>query len=125
MTLCGQMVVFAVAGFSILVTGRVSAMDDITGADPVRGRELVRNLGCADCHGMKGQGVEPGWPRLDGQYARYLANQLENFLVGRRPHPFMERYADVLSEEDRLDIARYYACQDSARAGAEECREVQ
>lgn len=125
MTLCGRLMFFAVAGFWVLATGRVQAMDDITGADPARGRELVRTLGCAECHGAKGEGVQPGWPRLDGQYARYLANQLENFLKGRRPHPFMERYANVLSETDRRDIARYYACQDATRAEVAECRDVQ
>ncbi len=125
MTLCGQMVIFSVAGLGLLASGRGLAMDDVTAANPMRGGELVRQLGCADCHGPKGEGVQPGWPRLDGQYARYLANQLENFLKGRRPHPFMERYADVLSAQDRRDIARYYACQDATRAGDEECRKVQ
>lgn len=100
------------------------ALDDITNANPTRGGQLVDALGCAECHGDKGRGLEPGWPRLGGQYARYIANQLENFLSGRRPHPFMERYATVLSPQDRIDIARYYACQHPSWAGDASCGQV-
>jgi cytochrome c553 len=98
------------------------ALDDITDANPARGRVLADAIGCAQCHGETGQGVQPGWPRLSGQYAIYIVNQLENFLSGRRPHPFMERNAAAMTSADMQDIALFYACQHPDRLNTPPCR---
>lgn len=113
---------FALASLLLLDGGRAWAMDDLVDANPARGQILADAIGCPQCHGETGQGVEPGWPRLSGQYALYIVNQLENFLSGRRPHPFMERNASVLTERDMRDIALFYACQHPERLSLPECR---
>lgn len=101
--------------------GPARALDDTIG-EPELGRALVARHGCAQCHGAGGAGIEPGWPRLAGQYALYLTNQLENFITGRRPHPFMERLAGGLTRAEMAAIASYYACQHADLAGDRRCR---
>lgn len=40
---------------------------------------------CTGCHSPRGQGNAPaGFPRLGGQYAEYIAKQLEDYRAGRR-----------------------------------------
>ncbi|MDG6348016.1 cytochrome c4, partial [Luteimonas sp. 8-5] len=65
-----------------------------------------------------GPGAGPGernrmYPRLDGQYAGYLALQLRLFRDGGRGGtryaPIMERAAAGLSDRDIADVAAYYA----------------
>lgn len=98
-----------------------AAFDDPI-AEAALGRDLVARHGCAQCHGQGGVGRQPGWPRLSGQYAQYLTNQMENFVTGRRPHPFMEELAGVLSEAEMAAIASYYACQHPSLKGDRRCR---
>ena len=112
----------ALAGVALADGGRAWALDDLGDGNPARGRVLVDAIGCAQCHGETGQGVEPGWPRLSGQYALYIVNQLENFLSGRRPHPFMERNAGALTAADMRDIALFYACQHPDHVGTPSCQ---
>ena len=53
------------------------------------------------------------YPRLDGQYAGYLALQLRLFRDGGRGGtryaPIMERAAAGLGDRDIADVAAYYA----------------
>ena len=86
--------------------------------DPVRGRALARQFNCVACHGERGQGVKPGWPKLAGQFEQYLLNELRNFRDGQRPHAFMELYAGQLDRRRMHDLALYFACQ-GAEPGVE------
>jgi len=57
-----------------------------TTGDPVRGE---KEFNCANCHGLKGQGLKGSYkgidgPRLSGQHDWYLIRQLENFRAGIR-----------------------------------------
>ncbi len=79
--------------------------------DPARGRQLARTLDCVACHGERGQGVKPGWPKLAGQFEQYLLNEMRNFRDGQRPHAFMELYARQLDRRRMHDLALYFACQ--------------
>lgn len=76
-----------------------------------RGKEAA-NV-CVSCHGADGSGNnneqgEP-WPRLAGLNADYLAKQLSDFKSGSRTNATMKPFANMLSEQQILDIARYYS----------------
>jgi cytochrome c553 len=65
---------------------------------------------CRDCHGDRGIGDGSGaFPRLTGQLAFYTYKQLQDFAADTRPSPVMSPIAAALSEQDRQDVAVYYA----------------
>jgi cytochrome c553 len=66
---------------------------------------------CSSCHGPNGNSVNPEWPRLAGQSAVYIAEQLRLFRSGVRDNPVMKPLAGTLSDQDISDIAVYYEAQ--------------
>ena len=66
---------------------------------------------CASCHGPAGNSVNPDWPRLAGQSAVYVAEQLRLFRSGVRNNPVMKPLAATLSDQDIDDLAAYYEAQ--------------
>ena len=48
---------------------------------------------CSACHGPNGNSVNPEWPRLAGQSAVYIAEQLRLFRSGVRNNPVMKPLA--------------------------------
>jgi cytochrome c553 len=66
---------------------------------------------CASCHGSDGNGDNSSVPRLAGQYEDYIVQALKDYKSGARKNPVMSGFAAGLSEEDREDIAAYYASQ--------------
>ncbi len=62
---------------------------------------------CMGCHGPGGHGIPPSYPRLSGQQAAYLENQLLAFKSGERQHEIMNPIAFKLSEAQIRDIALY------------------
>lgn len=63
---------------------------------------------CTACHGPNGNSVNPDWPRLAGQSAVYIAEQLRLFRAGVRNNPVMRPLAATLSDQDIDDLAVYY-----------------
>jgi cytochrome c553 len=90
------------------------------GGDVERGRAIAtRGLPdklvppCADCHGPSPQAHNPNYPALAGQYAPYIAQQLNLF---KREHrggtayrDIMRRVAAGLEDEQIRAVAAYYA----------------
>ena len=66
---------------------------------------------CTACHGVNGHSVNPEWPSLAGQNARYLEEQLRLFRAGHRNNAVMYPLAMALTDEDIADLAAYYAVQ--------------
>ena len=65
---------------------------------------------CQGCHGAHGEGMAvKGNPRLAGQAAGYLAKQLDDFASGKRTNPVMTPLAKSLMEQQRGDVAAYFA----------------
>lgn len=65
---------------------------------------------CAACHGVDGNSVNPEWPSLAGQNARYTAEQLQMFRKAHRNNEVMVAQAQIIaSDEDVADLAAYYA----------------
>ncbi len=64
---------------------------------------------CGACHGPDGVGNDVEVPNLAGQHDRYIYLQLQHFKSGKRPHKEMSYESRHLTDEEMLDIARYYS----------------
>jgi cytochrome c553 len=65
---------------------------------------------CAQCHAFNGVSDASGaFPRLAGQSAYYLADQLQEFASGERISALMTPIAKALSPQDIADVSAYYA----------------
>jgi cytochrome c553 len=74
---------------------------------------------CAACHGADGNSVTPDWPMLAGQHASYIVRQLQAFKEGERTDVTMKPFADMLSDQDMLDVAAFFASQTPTPKGAD------
>ncbi|MGH8194992.1 MAG: c-type cytochrome [Woeseiaceae bacterium] len=74
----------------------------------------AKSVTCAACHGADGNSVNPAWPNLAGQSAKYLLQQLQAFKSGARSDPLMTAQAMMLSDADMQDLAVYFSSQQSA-----------
>lgn len=66
---------------------------------------------CTACHGPNGNSTNPEWPRLAGQNAVYVAEQLRLFRSGARDNPVMKPMVANLSDQDISDLAVYFEAQ--------------
>lgn len=66
---------------------------------------------CAACHGATGNSASAQFPKLAGQGAPYIYQQLKLFKSGKRDNAIMQAQAAGLSEQDMKDLAAYYAAQ--------------
>lgn len=64
---------------------------------------------CTNCHGEGGISPRGDVPNLAGQHPAYLLEQIRKFGSGERKDPFMQGLIKVLSDEERIQIALYYA----------------
>jgi cytochrome c553 len=78
-----------------------------------RGGDAARGVpACAGCHGPSGTGIPAQYPRLGGQYAEYVAAQLQAFRSGTRandPSGMMRGVAAHLSDPQIRALAEYVA----------------
>lgn len=69
---------------------------------------------CSTCHGETGNSVVPVWPKLAGQFSKYLVKQLEEFKLGEkglRFEPIMYGIVKDFSTQDFIEIADYFSLQ--------------
>lgn len=66
---------------------------------------------CFNCHGEHGISIQPEIPNLAGQPASYLVEQIRRFGDGRRRDAFMQGLIKALPDDEKLNIALYYAAQ--------------
>lgn len=67
---------------------------------------------CINCHGDRGEGTGPSYPRLAGQYADYTALQLRLWRAGERrnsPLGVMAGIARGMTDEEIEAVSLYYA----------------
>lgn len=90
-------------------------------ADPAlveKGRKIYRGgidasnvPACIACHGPAGDGIAAArYPKIGGQHATYIVNQLKLYAAGERrtdPNQVMRNVAAQLSEEDMRAVASY------------------
>jgi cytochrome c553 len=72
------------------------------------GRGATLAMQCAICHGSNRQG-QVDTPNLEGQPAAAIYKELQDFKAGARINAIMSPFAVKLSEQDMLDLARYYS----------------
>ncbi len=96
----------------ILLAGLVLVfgMGAVQAADVAAGK--AKSGMCAACHGVDGNSPAPMFPKLAGQHASYLENQLQDFKSQARVDPTMNGMAAALSDADIADLSAYYASQD-------------
>lgn len=85
-------------------------------ADPVALKAAVdagkkASFFCANCHGEDGISKTPEVPNLAGQNPAYLLEQIRKFGSGERKDNFMQGLIKMLKDEERLQIALYFAGQ--------------
>jgi cytochrome c553 len=68
----------------------------------------LRVQACESCHGPNGQGEPPAVPSLAGQYAHYIAAQIQVFRQGLRKSQQMQDPAHELREQDIAAVAAYF-----------------
>ncbi|MFW5443130.1 MAG: c-type cytochrome [Methylococcaceae bacterium] len=66
---------------------------------------------CGGCHGEDGNSMGSTFPKLAGQHASYLSQQLHAFKDGSRNAPMMAPLAMGLDSKSIDEIAAYYASQ--------------
>lgn len=109
----------AVIAFGALLAQPVLAQ---TGEVPQTGNVdagKTKSMTCAACHGADGNSVSPMWPSLAGQHAAYIVRQLKAFKNGERNDVTMKPFAMMLSDQDMLDVAAYFAMQKQTPKGAD------
>jgi len=77
----------------ILVRSKIAVLALVAFTIPswATGLETGRVQNCTWCHGVSAQGYEPA-PRLAGQRAPYIENQLLNYRMHTRDNPFSKQY---------------------------------
>ena len=83
--------------------------------DPNKGQQIVASV-CAACHNADGNATIPANPKLAGQPAEYLYKQLVD--LSKKPDDktarvsaVMSAFATQLSDEDKHNVAAYFASQ--------------
>ncbi len=64
---------------------------------------------CMSCHGPRGLGIPPRFPRVSGQHAAYTEKQLLAYKAGERSSEIMMPIAFRLSAEQIKAVAQYMA----------------
>lgn len=75
--------------------------------DLARGQALAAT--CLACHTADGTRGTPANPILQGQHPEYLVKQLQDYKAGRRVNAIMQGMAAILSDEDMVHVAAFYA----------------
>jgi cytochrome c553 len=103
------------AGLALLATTLGYAQTSAAPDDPFSNGSVqdgaAKTAACAGCHGPNGNSVNPEWPRLAGQSAVYIEEQLHLFKTQVRANPVMMPMASTLSDKDINDVAVYFEAQ--------------
>jgi len=77
------------------------------------GRRLAED--CESCHGDDGNARKAKMPTLAGQDAKYFIKAMTHYKDGKRKHKKMFEAVELLSEQDMIDLATYYAAEEPRR----------
>lgn len=94
---------------SLIWLGLFTAAGARADGDPQAGQ--AKSVTCAACHGADGNSVNPEWPSLASQHADYTVRQLQAYKNGQRNNVLMIGQVIALSEQDKRDLAAFYAQQ--------------
>ncbi|HVA54522.1 MAG TPA: c-type cytochrome [Gammaproteobacteria bacterium] len=99
-----KFVMMAVAIGVLAFTGNVNADGNATAGQ-------AKAAVCAACHGADGNSVNPRFPKLAGQNAAYIVQELERFKSGYRKNIIMSGMAAGLSDQDMQNLAAWFSSQ--------------
>ena len=66
---------------------------------------------CVGCHGVDGNAMVMGAPKLGGQKADYLAKSLMDYKTGIRNNAVMSAFSSALSEKEMDALGKYFESQ--------------
>ena len=72
------------------------------------GAVLAEEKGCVACHGVQGESLAPIYPRLSGQWEKYLRLQLRAYREGKRENAIMNGMAATLTDDEIRALAKRY-----------------
>ncbi|MES1941622.1 cytochrome c4 [Salinisphaera sp. T5B8] len=101
--------------FGLMICAGAVAAEPLVDGDVEAGK--TRSAQCAACHGPQGNMQSEQFPKLAGQGAPYIYEQLKLFKSGERQNAIMAGQAAGLSDEDMKNLAVYFAAQQT-RPGA-------
>ncbi|WP_348673159.1 c-type cytochrome [uncultured Abyssibacter sp.] len=114
------------AALAMVLAGSAFAADDshsLAKGDAEAGAQKA--AACAACHGPDGNSVNPEWPKIAGQSAKYLESSLQAYKAGERQNALMAGQVMNLSDEDMTNLAAHFSAQTfKPGAGSEESIEV-
>jgi cytochrome c553 len=96
----------AILSLAFCLTALQTQAESLVDGSVDRGKN--RAITCTACHGAEGNSVNPMWPNIAGQHAKYLVDQLGAFKNGSRKDPLMTSQAMLLSDDDMRDLAVYF-----------------
>lgn len=77
--------------------------------NPAKAEPIVKDV-CAGCHAADGNSPDqPNLPKLAGQHAPYLLQQLQEYKAGHRLSDLMQPMVAGLSDADMANLAVYFA----------------
>lgn len=101
-----------VSGAAVQSAAAVSALGQGTPfADGTMEAGALKAATCSACHGPNGNSTTAQWPKIAGQNAIYIAEQLQLFKASVRVNPDMLKIVDTLSEKDIDSVAVYFQAQ--------------
>jgi len=86
-------------------------------ADPAAAGKSKAQV-CMSCHGTDGNAAGT-FPKLAGQHASYIAQQLRNFKSGLRKDPIMTQQVANLKDQDMEDLAAFFSANKVILGGVE------
>lgn len=93
---------------AILVLATVCGAAGAANTNAKRIRDIAVER-CSTCHGPTGQGSNSLFPKLSGQNAAYLIQQMFNFKSGARRSTVMEPQLADLSGDDIVQLASHFS----------------
>jgi cytochrome c553 len=100
-------VIFAMLGLALGLSSTVMAAGDAAAGKS-------KSAMCAACHGVDGNSLSDGFPKLAGQSEQYISKQLADFKSGARQNAIMAPMVAALSEQDMADLGAYFASKKTA-----------
>ncbi len=99
---------------SVCLVASLALADDSSDDAAAAARTKIQTV-CQNCHGPNGNSSVATFPRLNGQQADYIVNQLKNFRAHSRDDPHAQAYmwgmASQLDDAISTEIAKYFAAQ--------------
>ncbi len=93
----------------IILSMLLALSSSVLAQDADKGKVLSTT--CAACHGVDGNSINPIWPSIAGQHAKYIERHLKLFKTGERESVNMAPMVAALSEQDMKDLAAYFTSQ--------------